>query len=285
MSSRRRSAGVALALAAALVALIPLGRLERARAGDEARAGIAATRSLIGPDFLSIPPERYYTSGSLVCLLYSLAGRTYSVSLCFDRAGRLVEATDARAGEPSFWSIRADPSLATVRMSHAGSDRVLAFMKNREAVLRITTWGRQAFRTCYSAALAIDAWVANDSRHRRAFGWLRLASGARDAERRCIRATYDLGRAQAAYGNARAPGLRDAVGSGTDELRVLTAELGSLAEKIVRSPSSEATVVAGAAYRAAFAGSATRLRIAYDGLRRAGRAVRIDPGASLEAGG
>lgn len=276
---------MALAAAAALVALVPLGRLERDRAGEEAAAGIAATRSLVGANLLSTIPERYFTSEPLVCLLYSLAGRTYSVSLCFDPAGRLVEATDARTSEASVWSVRADPGLATIRIGPRELDRVLAFMTNREAVSRVIGNTLAVLRHCYRTALAIDREASNDVGGGSDSRTRSLTDAAHEAADVCDGGGNVISRLQAAYGTARAPRLWGTVRSGRTDLRALAAELQTLSEKLGLARSHEASVLAGASYRAAFANFAARLRVTYDKLRRVRLSVRLVPASPLGAGG
>lgn len=111
--SLARSLVVAIALC---VMLVLVGRWERERAGRRAVAGIAAVRAVVGTPFAAGEAKAFLRGDRLTCLLYTRGRRLLGVSLCYDDAGRLVEATDAREGEPKVWTVRMDRELARERI-------------------------------------------------------------------------------------------------------------------------------------------------------------------------
>ncbi len=126
MSLPVRLAAVAAAVAAVLVvALAPLGRWERGRADDEQLAGIARLRAEVGYSLDSPTLAAYRLTRRLDCLLYERGGNPYALELCFDRDGRLIEALDRRRGEARVWSLRQDPTRATLRADVAELFRIL----------------------------------------------------------------------------------------------------------------------------------------------------------------
>lgn len=107
----KRLIAAALALLAALGAAMAVGRWEESRALQRERARIDAVYSLIGRD-VAAPSLSGYRIAELDCLFYDIGSRRYSVTLCFDRMGRLVESADRRSPEPQYSSIVRHPESA-----------------------------------------------------------------------------------------------------------------------------------------------------------------------------
>jgi hypothetical protein len=120
----RRAALVAAAAVVALVLLVLVGRHEGSRHADEENRGIERVRRLVGP--LDSPsPYLYRLLPRFSCLLWKRGSNRLALELCVDREGRVVEAIDRRGGTPRIWSLREDPSAATVRVDRAEVDRLL----------------------------------------------------------------------------------------------------------------------------------------------------------------
>lgn len=113
----RRRLAIAVAVAAALAALIPVGRWEARRHAAEEVAGIRVVLAAIGP--VDQPSLSGYRVGigldyDFQCLLYRRGANPFALEFCFDPAGRVVEAYDRRGAEPRIWSIREDPEASDV---------------------------------------------------------------------------------------------------------------------------------------------------------------------------
>ena len=120
----RRAALVAAAAVVALVLLVLVGRHEGSRHADDENRGIERVRRLVGP-LDSPPPVLYRLLPRFSCLLWKRGSSRLALELCVDREGRVVEAIDRRRGTPRIWSLREDPSAATVRVDRAEVDRLL----------------------------------------------------------------------------------------------------------------------------------------------------------------
>jgi hypothetical protein len=119
-----RRAAAALAVVAAAVALVVVGRWERSRHVSDQLHGLRAVRAEVGP--LASPTLDSYRV-SLVpfdCLLYRRGSNRYALELCIDEDGRLVEAFDRRRGF-HVWSLREEPTASTIRVDRHEVDRLL----------------------------------------------------------------------------------------------------------------------------------------------------------------
>jgi hypothetical protein len=110
----------ALAVATAVVVSLILGAVAYGRAeGRHAVAaqqrGILGVRAAVGQRLLHPDQAIYDPGGQLECLTYQGDGRNAVLELCFDPAGRLLEAVDRRRAE-SIWSLRWDPAAAPLRL-------------------------------------------------------------------------------------------------------------------------------------------------------------------------
>ena len=92
------------------------GRVEGEHAVDVQQHGILAVRAAVGTRFPHPRQEVWDPGGRLDCLMYDVKGNIFALELCFDPAGRLVEAVDRRHGE-RIWSVRWDPSAGPLRYS------------------------------------------------------------------------------------------------------------------------------------------------------------------------
>jgi hypothetical protein len=119
-----RRAAAALAVVAAAVALVVIGRWERSRHVSNELRGLRAVLAEVGPlDSQTLDSYRV----SLVpfdCLLYRRGSNRYALELCVDEDGRLIEAFDRRNGF-HVWSLREEPTASTVRVDRQEFDRML----------------------------------------------------------------------------------------------------------------------------------------------------------------
>jgi hypothetical protein len=124
MSPRRAAAFGALALVL-LLALIPIGRWERAHhARDEIR-GMRRVLAAVGPIGNSTLDAYRVGLVPFDCLIYKRGSNPYALELCIDPRGRLVETIDRRSGAPKFWSLREDPTRSTIRVDRNHVNRLL----------------------------------------------------------------------------------------------------------------------------------------------------------------
>jgi hypothetical protein len=123
----KRTGPVAIVVAALLVlgVLVVVGRSEGRRHAREENRGITEIRALVGP--LDSPSlDRYRLLPQFSCLLYRRDSNAYALELCIDARGRVVEAIDRRdRRKPRIFTLREDPSAATVRVDRAEVDRLL----------------------------------------------------------------------------------------------------------------------------------------------------------------
>jgi hypothetical protein len=127
----KRAAPLAIVAAVLIVLgiLVLVGRSEGRRHAREENRGIAQIRALVGPlDSRSL--DRYRLLPNFSCLLYGRHGNPFALELCFDADGRVVEAIDRLdRRKPRIYSLREDPSAATVRVDRAEVDRLLRHLE------------------------------------------------------------------------------------------------------------------------------------------------------------
>lgn len=117
---RRRWLVVAVLAVLVLLALIPIGRWEGRRHASHELAGIRGVLAAIGPyDQQALDAYRVGVGPGLDCLLYRRGSNPFALELCFDPAGRVVEAIDRRGKSPRIWSIREQPSASNIRIDRA----------------------------------------------------------------------------------------------------------------------------------------------------------------------
>jgi len=127
---RTRWAVAGLITAAALLALIPVGRWERDRHARHELAGIRRVMAAVGPlDQPALDAYRVGVGPAMDCLLYKRGSNPFALELCFDDAGRVIEAIDRRGSRPRISSIREDPSASTVHIDRAKALALIARMK------------------------------------------------------------------------------------------------------------------------------------------------------------
>jgi hypothetical protein len=132
----RRLAFCSIALLVAAGATLALGRWERARYVQRETTEMRALFEVLGGRIAG----RTLTSwraGPPDCLWYQVGSQPYGISLCFDREGRLVEASDRRApGAPVYWRIDPASASAGTHLDPALVRRLFARLEAIERVLR-----------------------------------------------------------------------------------------------------------------------------------------------------
>jgi hypothetical protein len=126
VSLRRWLVGAVGVLVAAL-ALVAVGRHERASEREWNLDGIAVVRYLVGAGIDH--PVSYRLPVGLRCLIYKRDGRPFALELCVDPYGRVVEGVDRRGSVPRFYSVTAEPGVADERFASSTVDRLLAGLK------------------------------------------------------------------------------------------------------------------------------------------------------------
>jgi len=114
-------------VAAALAALVAVGRFERSHEAKREVNGFHVVQRLIGR-LDSSALSGYRALPGFDCLTYRRGGNVFALELCVDRAGRVVEAIDRRAYDRRIWSLTADPSASTDHVDRAEVDRLLRKM-------------------------------------------------------------------------------------------------------------------------------------------------------------
>lgn len=128
-SRPRRRVALAAVAGAAIVAvvLVLLGRWERSRWIDEQLRGMRSVEALVGP--LDQPAlYGYRVLPQFDCLVYERGGNPLALELCVDGGGRLIEAIDRRRSVRRYYSLRAEPEAATLRVSRTTVVRLLRKM-------------------------------------------------------------------------------------------------------------------------------------------------------------
>jgi hypothetical protein len=126
--SGRWLVGGAVAVAAVVLALIPLGRWEDRRHVNHELHGIRRVLAAIGP-LDRARPDAYRKNVALPpidCLLYRRGSNPYALEFCFDAAGRVVEGYDRRGTSPKIWSIREEPSKSTIHVDRPRLEALIA---------------------------------------------------------------------------------------------------------------------------------------------------------------
>ncbi|MEP7335856.1 MAG: hypothetical protein ABI717_08760 [Actinomycetota bacterium] len=131
----RRVAVIAGVVVLVAVLLVAVGRWERERHADEEVRGMERVLVAIGPlDNPTLASFRFLTD--FQCLGYKREKNPVALEVCFDAAGRVVEAFDRREGEAKIWSLREDPTSSTLRRDRAEVDRLLVRMGVPERLIR-----------------------------------------------------------------------------------------------------------------------------------------------------
>jgi len=131
----RRVAVVTGAILVLAALLVVTGRWERDRRADEEVSGMEHVLTAIGPlDNSSLASFRFLTD--FQCLGYRRGKNPVALEVCFDAAGRVVEAFDRRGSEAEIWSLRDDPTKSSVRGDRVLFDRLLVRMGVPERLIR-----------------------------------------------------------------------------------------------------------------------------------------------------
>jgi hypothetical protein len=126
----RRLVPAVLALVLLVAVSVVVGRWEARRHAAEENRGIARVRAAVGP-LESRSLSAYRRAPIFDCLLYRRGAHPYALELCFDRDGRIVEAIDRTGREPRIWSLREDPSRATLREDPRAVESLIERMEDQ----------------------------------------------------------------------------------------------------------------------------------------------------------
>lgn len=147
---------------AALGALVVVARWEGRRQTDEQLRGLAQVRAAVGP--LSSPAlTAYRLSRPNTCLAYRRGAHPYALELCFDAAGRLVEASDRRGSVPKVFSLRFDPDAADVVLPQAETDPALGRLK-KIAMVNIWSGVVSQVEVCVNSAHILSSLPVGPAR-------------------------------------------------------------------------------------------------------------------------
>ena len=117
---------VAVAVVAALIAPVFVGRWEAGHHARSELAGMRKTLAAVGPlDNRTLTAYRINVDSQFDCLIYKRGLNRLALELCFDRTGRLVETIDRRSGQPKISSLREDPGASTIRVDWTEVVRLL----------------------------------------------------------------------------------------------------------------------------------------------------------------
>ena len=112
----RKAAILLVAAAAAVLALSPLGRHERAEASRGQADGIDEVDRLARAH----PLGAWRSTQWADCLLRQVGADPYALEVCYDADGRAIEAIDRRVrSRTRIWSIRSYAQAATTRVPPA----------------------------------------------------------------------------------------------------------------------------------------------------------------------
>lgn len=113
--------------AAALVALIPIGRWERQHRAEVEMRGMERVLAAVGP--LNAPSLKgFRVLANFDCLVYRRGRNLYALEICADDQGRVIETIDRRSGDPRISSLRDDPASSEIRLDRGEVDRLLVMM-------------------------------------------------------------------------------------------------------------------------------------------------------------
>jgi hypothetical protein len=113
--------------AAALVALIPIGRWERQHRAEVEMRGMERVLAAVGP--LNAPSLKgFRVLANFDCLVYRRGRNLYALEICADDQGRVIETIDRRSGDPKISSLRDDPASSEIRLDRGEVDRLLVMM-------------------------------------------------------------------------------------------------------------------------------------------------------------
>jgi hypothetical protein len=122
----RRWTVTAIAVVLALGLIVAIGRRERSSWVRSQVHGMERVRAAIGP--LDSPSlVGYRVLPAFDCLVYRRGPNPYALELCVDGAGRVVQAIDRR-GQRTYYSVQADPTASTFRVSREIVDALLRKM-------------------------------------------------------------------------------------------------------------------------------------------------------------
>lgn len=113
--SKSRSLAVAGVSVVLLAIAVPIGKTEGSRSTTAQIAGIEATRQAVGSSADSPRLRAFRIDRGWACLVYVSNYHFYGYELCYDHAGRLVEAVERRGTTRTFWTVAFQPQLAPVR--------------------------------------------------------------------------------------------------------------------------------------------------------------------------
>jgi hypothetical protein len=127
VSLRTRSAHGALAVVAFAALMVVLGRWEGTREAHREMSGFHIVQRQVGPlDSPALSGFRVFSAFD--CLTYRRGSNAFALELCFDHAGRVVEAIDRRTYDRRIWSLRFDSTASTDRVNRSEVDRLLRKM-------------------------------------------------------------------------------------------------------------------------------------------------------------
>ena len=127
MRRRSRHATVAVAIAAGVVALVVVGRVERGHWVATQERGMARIQALVGR--LDSPTlSGYRVLPAFDCLVYRRGSNPFALEVCVDNRGRVVETIDRRRTTRRIYSLRAEPTASRLRLDRAEVDRLLLMM-------------------------------------------------------------------------------------------------------------------------------------------------------------
>ena len=126
-----------LAVSAAVVVAIPVGRRERSHEDAVQLARIAAVRQEVGAAIDQPSLRAYRADPGFLCLFYARGERYFALEVCYDPIGRLVETVDRRGPIAVYGSVAYRPEIAPVRVSTAEITRILRRHRVPAAVLQV----------------------------------------------------------------------------------------------------------------------------------------------------
>ncbi len=120
-----RRIGVVALFVLCAVLVVVAGRWDANRDTEAQRKGMAR---IFADAKQSRVPDAWRITGSFRCLIYPQGGFPWAFELCFDPAGGLVETIDRRSGLPNVYTLRSQPSKASIHVESRALDAVLRQM-------------------------------------------------------------------------------------------------------------------------------------------------------------